>query len=120
VVEPGSERKAESFAAAELSPATRLLHPKPTSDVRRSCQSIVADYRCGRGARSGSPERTTNATELALPDCIGPAQEHHMADNKNPNEKEPGEKPEGKYHYNPGNQSKDAEMVPKEEAKKDK
>jgi hypothetical protein len=28
-----------------------------------------------------------------------------MADNKNPNEKQPGEKPEGKYHYNPGNQS---------------
>ncbi len=28
-----------------------------------------------------------------------------MADNKNPNEKQPGEKPEGKYHFNPGNQS---------------
>jgi hypothetical protein len=28
-----------------------------------------------------------------------------MADNKNPNERQPGEKPEGKYHYNPGNQS---------------
>jgi hypothetical protein len=28
-----------------------------------------------------------------------------MADNKNPNEKQRGEKPEGKYHYNPGNQS---------------
>jgi hypothetical protein len=26
-----------------------------------------------------------------------------MADNKDPNEKQPGEKPEGKYHYNPGN-----------------
>jgi hypothetical protein len=44
-----------------------------------------------------------------------------MADNKNPNEKEPGEKSEGKYHYNPGNQSgKETETVPKEEAKKDK
>ena len=43
-----------------------------------------------------------------------------MADNKNPNEKQPGEKSEGKYHYNPGNQSaKVAEIVPKEEAKKD-
>jgi hypothetical protein len=41
-----------------------------------------------------------------------------MAENKNPNEKQPGEKPEGKYHYNPGNQSgKVAEIVPKEEAK---
>jgi hypothetical protein len=28
-----------------------------------------------------------------------------MADNKNPKEKRPGEKSEGKYHYNPGNQS---------------
>jgi len=37
-----------------------------------------------------------------------------MADNKNPNEKQPGEKPEGKHHYNPGNQSgKEAEIVPK-------
>jgi hypothetical protein len=28
-----------------------------------------------------------------------------MADNKDPNRKQPGEKKEGKYHYNPGNQS---------------
>jgi len=28
-----------------------------------------------------------------------------MADNKNPSQKQPGEKQEGKYHYNPGNQS---------------
>jgi hypothetical protein len=28
-----------------------------------------------------------------------------MANNKNPNEKQPGEKAEGKYHYNPGNMS---------------
>ena len=45
-----------------------------------------------------------------------------MADNKNPNEKQPGEHPEGKYHYNPGNQAgKSAENVPKEDAEaKDK
>jgi len=43
-----------------------------------------------------------------------------MADNKNPNEKQPGEKPEGKYHYNPGNQSgKEAETISKEEAEED-
>ena len=42
-----------------------------------------------------------------------------MADNKNPNEKQPGEKPEGKYHYNPGNQSgKAIESVPREEPEK--
>jgi hypothetical protein len=28
-----------------------------------------------------------------------------MVNNKNPNEKQPGENPEGKYHYNPGNMS---------------
>jgi hypothetical protein len=28
-----------------------------------------------------------------------------MANNKNPSEKQPGEKAEGKYHYNPGNMS---------------
>lgn len=28
-----------------------------------------------------------------------------MADNKDPHEKQPGEKQEGKYHYNPGNMS---------------
>jgi hypothetical protein len=39
-----------------------------------------------------------------------------MADNKNPNEKKPGEKPEGKYHYNPGNMSgKKAENLPKDQ-----
>ena len=41
-----------------------------------------------------------------------------MADTKNPNEKQPGEKREGKHHYNPGNQSgKEAQIVPKEDAK---
>jgi len=40
-----------------------------------------------------------------------------MADNKNPDKKQPGEHPEGEYHYNPGNQSgKAAKIVPKEEA----
>jgi hypothetical protein len=28
-----------------------------------------------------------------------------MANNKNPKEKQPGEKTPGKYHYNPGNMS---------------
>jgi hypothetical protein len=35
-----------------------------------------------------------------------------MADNKDPNQKQPGEKAEGKYHYNPGNQSgKEVEIL---------
>ncbi|MGJ5206517.1 hypothetical protein [Bradyrhizobium sp. HKCCYLR20261] len=28
-----------------------------------------------------------------------------MADNVNPNQKQPGEHQEGKFHYNPGNQA---------------
>jgi hypothetical protein len=28
-----------------------------------------------------------------------------MANNRDPKQKQPGEKPPGKYHYNPGNQS---------------
>jgi hypothetical protein len=34
--------------------------------------------------------------------------------NKNPNEKQPGEKPEGTYHFNPGNQSGKSKAVPKD------
>jgi hypothetical protein len=44
-------------------------------------------------------------------------EEHQMADNKNPDQKQPGEHPEGEYHYNPGNQAgKTAKIVPREEA----
>jgi hypothetical protein len=34
--------------------------------------------------------------------------------NKNPNEKQPGEKPEGTYHFNPGNQSGKSKVVPED------
>lgn len=39
-----------------------------------------------------------------------------MADNnnKNPNEKRSGEKTEGTYHFNPGNQSGKSKSVPKD------
>jgi hypothetical protein len=67
------------------------------------------------------PARLRHKTELASPAGIVLFKENHMADNKNPNEKQPGEKPEGKHHYNPGNQSgKEAEIVPKEDAHKEK
>ena len=40
------------------------------------------------------------------------SKEQLMANDKDPNRKRPGEKPEGKYHYNPGNQSgKTAEII---------
>ena len=57
---------------------------------------------------------------LHSPMALSCSEEHPMADNKNPNVKQPGEKPEGKYHYNPGNQSgKTAENLPKDEAKEE-
>jgi hypothetical protein len=42
-----------------------------------------------------------------------------MADNRNPNEKQPGEKPEGKYHYYPGNQSGKAIEITKPESEQE-
>jgi low affinity Fe/Cu permease len=44
---------------------------------------------------------------------------HLMADNRDPNEKQPGEKPEGKYHYNPGNQSDKAIEITKPESEQE-
>ena len=38
-----------------------------------------------------------------------------MANNKNPNKKRPGEKPPGKYHYNPGNMSEKVADIHKDE-----
>jgi hypothetical protein len=65
------------------------------------------------------PAQLRHQTELASLAGIVLFKENQMADNKNPNEKQSGEKPEGKYHYNPGNQSgKEAEIVPKEDAQK--
>jgi hypothetical protein len=42
-----------------------------------------------------------------------------MADNKNPNQKQPGEKEGGKYHYNPGNQSGKVAEVGKPESERE-
>ncbi len=40
-----------------------------------------------------------------------------MDNTNDPKQKQPGEKPEGKYHYNPGNMSgKEAEEESREEA----
>jgi len=46
-----------------------------------------------------------------------------MADNKNPNEKQPGENKQGTFHFNPGNQAgKTAEktLKPESEQKNDR
>jgi hypothetical protein len=39
-----------------------------------------------------------------------------MATNRNPNEKQPGEKKAGKYHYNPGNMSGKTVDINKDES----
>jgi hypothetical protein len=39
-----------------------------------------------------------------------------MADNKNPNEKHPGEHAPGKYHYNPGNMAGKVADIDKDES----
>jgi hypothetical protein len=46
-------------------------------------------------------------TELASLDAVivGEAQESFVSNNKNANEKQPGEKEAGTFHYNPGNMS---------------
>ncbi len=43
-----------------------------------------------------------------------------MADNKNPNQKQPGEKPPGKYHFNPGNMSGKTLDQSREESNEDR
>lgn len=42
-----------------------------------------------------------------------------MADNKNPNQTQPGEKQPGKYHYNPGNQSGKVAEIEKPESEQE-
>jgi hypothetical protein len=39
-----------------------------------------------------------------------------MSSNKNPNERQTGEKPPGKYHYNPGNMSGKEVEIGKDES----
>jgi hypothetical protein len=75
-----------------------------------------AGFANSAGTSTQSPQHRNLLHSITLP-C---SKEQQMTDNKNPNEKQPGEKSEGKYHYNPGNQSgKTAENVPNKEAKKD-
>jgi hypothetical protein len=42
-----------------------------------------------------------------------------MANNKDPNRKQPGEKDAGKYHYNPGNQSGKTVEITKPESEQE-
>jgi hypothetical protein len=70
-----------------------------------------------RGARFCAVAVTTGLMEPSPTDGVLLSKENQMADNKDPNAKQPGEHPEGEYHYNPGNQAgKAAKVVPKEEA----
>jgi hypothetical protein len=74
-------------------------------------------------ARSRSPRQNDQAKpNLRYRAALFLVKGAQMADTENPNQKQAGEKSEGKYHYNPGNQSgKEAEIVPKEDdAKKER
>jgi hypothetical protein len=42
-----------------------------------------------------------------------------MANYKNPNERQPGEKKPGKFHYNPGNMSGKTAGIKKDESEQD-
>jgi hypothetical protein len=59
-------------------------------------------------------------TELTPIDAVAvdSSKECSMANNKNPSEKQPGEKAAGKYHYNPGNMSGKTVKTGKEEEQK--
>jgi hypothetical protein len=73
---------------------------------------------CGGGANEAGLACMPFQRNLRLSmGLFWPEEKQQMADNKNSKEKQPGEHPEGEYHYNPGNQSgKTAKIVPKEEA----
>ena len=59
--------------------------------------------------------RLRNFTTLVTFNVVARPKECRMANNKNPKEKQPGENPEGKYHFNPGNmagkKARDAEQT---------
>jgi hypothetical protein len=42
-----------------------------------------------------------------------------MANNRDPKQKQPGEKPPGKFHYNPGNQSGKTVEITKPESEQE-
>jgi hypothetical protein len=62
---------------------------------------------------------TTELTAFAAV-VIGSLQESSMADTKIPVEKKPGEKPEGKYHYNPVGMSGKSSEVPEDQVEQEK
>jgi hypothetical protein len=67
-----------------------------------------------------------NKTTLALARPFGAfhtsgrceeSQEYRVGSNKNPNQKQPGEKASGKFHYNPGNMSGKTAGTKKDDSK---
>ena len=50
--------------------------------------------------RRSRPRRAKARKPCLRGGAVAVPEEHQMADNAKPNEKQPDEKPEGKYHYN--------------------
>jgi hypothetical protein len=75
-------------------------------------------HRLGTGRESVSvPGCRREGTDRVRSRYRADSKEHSMDNTKDPKQKQPGEKPEGKYHYNPGNMSgKEAEEESREEA----
>jgi hypothetical protein len=107
-------RRAHLFSFDTLTLGRDLLRLDRPDHVRTA---FIEPF--GIKPHSNEASRSILQRNLRLSKRWSHSKEHQMADNKNPNEKQPGEKPEGKYHYNPGNQSgKTTEDVVKEKAKK--
>ena len=77
----------------------------PQVEIRNYCppnnlslDALSSAQRCQSASRGRQPSRG-----IASPRLI--SKEYSMANNKNPNQKQPGEKEEGTFHYNPGNMS---------------
>lgn len=109
----------------ELCPAERAGYPVDGLKVLcRSHRTVSGrEHSGGRGrppAAGLKPSEGSSHVELTSLNVIVPAQGAPDGRQQESNEKQPGEKPEGKFHYNPGNQSgKVAENVPVKEAEKD-
>jgi hypothetical protein len=93
--------------------ATSVLSPNPSGF---SLPQIGGIFHAAR--KRHGPVRRNESTEDLL-DIVPPRKERPMGNdnNKNPNVRQPGENPDGKYHFNPGNMAgknpKDAKQMDK-------
>src|ERR1700709_2704602 len=93
-------------------------------NVSIACSDNLASCRCAEHSTPrldrlrvlAPPRPSRQLRNLHLAKGLFWPKEHPMADNKKPDAKQPGEPPEGEYHYHPGNQwGKAPKIVPKKE-----